>query len=362
MKYLFLLPSPTLGGAERVILNIVKYLGENNRNNIDIYFFSKGTRNDWSPYCFPENVNLNYLNGKSEIYGVLMFFWYFQSKKFDFVFTSHTHINAFVSLCRRFRIIKSSKHISRESTVVFKRFSGLKLLTFRLFYFIYYNIDLIICQSQEMKDSLLSNVQKFNKYNVRKIRNPLHVMHILNSCHSQDVSFPKDKVNILFVGRLVKVKQVDNLIIAFSNVISRGHNAFLNIVGEGPLYGELVNLVDDLNVSEFVNFWGQTSNPYSFMSNADIGILVSEREGFPNVILEMMCSGTKNIIVSPCADELNSLPEVKVLNSSSVMDIEEGLIESITTKSDNSSVYMDYSKEIDISKFCSNVFNNNFTI
>lgn len=45
---------------------------------------------------------------------------------------------------------------------------------------------------------------------------------------------------------------------------------------------------------------GHLENPYSIISSCDYGLLTSLREGFPNVILEMICCGVKNIVSTPC--------------------------------------------------------------
>jgi glycosyltransferase involved in cell wall biosynthesis len=60
----------------------------------------------------------------------------------------------------------------------------------------------------------------------------------------------------------------------------------LTIVGSGEKEESLKNLVKTLNLETRVKFEGQQSNPYVYMKKADLFLLTSQREGFPNVLLE----------------------------------------------------------------------------
>jgi glycosyltransferase involved in cell wall biosynthesis len=60
---------------------------------------------------------------------------------------------------------------------------------------------------------------------------------------------------VLYVGRLVYYKGCDVLIRAMKDV-----NATLNLVGEGPLRGDLEKLAEDLGISDRVHFLGRVSD------------------------------------------------------------------------------------------------------
>ncbi len=61
---------------------------------------------------------------------------------------------------------------------------------------------------------------------------------------------------VLFVGRLVKRKGVDDLVNAFAVVKERVKDASLVLVGEGPERRPLTDLVAKLNLSEAITFKG----------------------------------------------------------------------------------------------------------
>lgn len=103
---------------------------------------------------------------------------------------------------------------------------------------------------------------------------------------------------LLSVGRLDKQKDFASLIRAFE-IIRRDIDAKLLILGEGPLRGELTNLVECLGVNDDVDLPGFVTNPYAYLSRADIFVLSSLWEGLPNVMLEALALGTP-IVATDC--------------------------------------------------------------
>jgi len=102
----------------------------------------------------------------------------------------------------------------------------------------------------------------------------------------------KDKINILTVGTLIKLKNIDILILAFSKV-QKIANLTLTIIGEGPEKKKLKNLINRLNIQDSVELIGQVdrSTVIEYMRKADIFALVSSPETFGLVYLEAMANG-----------------------------------------------------------------------
>lgn len=95
---------------------------------------------------------------------------------------------------------------------------------------------------------------------------------------------------IVAMGRLATQKRFDILIKAFSRIDPR-HKATLTILGEGPLRSQLEQLRDNLGLTETVFFPGLVRYPPPVLRQADIFVLSSEFEGFPNALVEAMACG-----------------------------------------------------------------------
>lgn len=101
---------------------------------------------------------------------------------------------------------------------------------------------------------------------------------------------------ILAAGRLVKLKRFDVLIQSYAQ---GNFDVPLVILGEGPELNALQALARSLGVSERVLFPGFLSNPYAVMARATAFVLSSDREGFPNVLVEAMALG-RPVIAANC--------------------------------------------------------------
>lgn len=108
------------------------------------------------------------------------------------------------------------------------------------------------------------------------------------------LNLPQTKI-ILAVGRLEPVKGFDLLLKAFHRLcVNKKEKAFLVIVGEGAERDKLETLLATLQLHEHVRLVG--ARPHAelkhWYSAADCLCLPSEREGWPNVVLEAFACGT----------------------------------------------------------------------
>lgn len=98
-------------------------------------------------------------------------------------------------------------------------------------------------------------------------------------------------VNVIIVARLSHEKGIDRAIRALSKAVANGCKVKLHIVGDGAMRTELDRLVKEINVEENVIFYGEQSNPYRYMKNADLLLISSYHEAAPMVIDEALCLG-----------------------------------------------------------------------
>jgi glycosyltransferase involved in cell wall biosynthesis len=65
----------------------------------------------------------------------------------------------------------------------------------------------------------------------------------------------------------------------------------LDLIGEGPLMGEMQTLASSLGIAERVHFLGQRMDVAEILARAQASLLVTNWEGFPLSILEAMRAG-----------------------------------------------------------------------
>ena len=117
---------------------------------------------------------------------------------------------------------------------------------------------------------------------------------MLPTQHHQILSHPY----LLGVGRLTQQKDFPTLLKAFAEIKDMcSHN--LVILGEGPEETTLKTLARELGIEKRIYFLGFLENPFSIMKNADVFVLSSAWEGFGNVVVEALASGT-SVISTDC--------------------------------------------------------------
>ena len=104
----------------------------------------------------------------------------------------------------------------------------------------------------------------------------------------------RKKYDIIFVGRLIKVKRVDILLEVISNIKEK--KIRVAIVGDGPLMNVLVEKSKELKIEDFVDFLGFKDDIPYFLNYSKILVLTSEREGLPQVIVEAMACGLPSVV------------------------------------------------------------------
>ena len=152
--------------------------------------------------------------------------------------------------------------------------------------------------SQGVADSIVNHIPAVRN-KVVPILNPIR--HNVTSLSTQSISHKwlssesRSESNtfpniILAAGRLAEQKNFLMLIRAFAEVRSQ-LNVRLILLGEGPQREQICDLINSLNIEEYVSMPGWVDNPYSFMAKADLFVLSSSWEGCPNVLLEALACG-----------------------------------------------------------------------
>lgn len=289
MSICIVTPSYNGGGAERIAVNLANYYAEIGLNVLIVVFNGTG------PYAgqVSEKVNVVDLNSRTR-YVFFKLLNVLKKHKPSIVLSVIRDSNIFVGLSAYFQ---KSKVIFREANTMdaIKSLGKLESFFYVLLMRIAYRCsDKVIANSNDTRQDLLL-YKIVNSEKIQVIGNPVLSPHFQKFFSDQIQHKWLDNISyktILNVGRLHRQKNQALLIKAFAVVHSNIVNARLVILGEGEEKNRLMELINELNLSDVVELIPFQGNPYPYYKAADLFVLTSDWEGFGNVIVEAMASET----------------------------------------------------------------------
>jgi len=147
----------------------------------------------------------------------------------------------------------------------------------------------------------IDNLDKFNKVyddmdlpHEKVINNYINSERILKLAEKDLIEQDKkvfateenDGPIIVQVSRLVSQKAIERLIRVHSKLIKQGYKHKIFVIGDGPLKESLEKQIYEENVEETFKLLGARNNPYPFVKRADFFCLLSNFEGYPMVVEE----------------------------------------------------------------------------
>lgn len=284
ISILFILPDLETGGAERIITTIANHLSRDRFVPMILLLRKQGGYLD----ILKNDVEIIDINTERIRHSLKPILSQIYRRKPDIVFSGFGEVNAYLSLF--IKLFPNIKFIARETNVVSEHVTKKEI---KFFYKFYNNYHQIIAQSDDMMVDLISNFN-INKNKIVKINNPVDFEFIeakmQNSAKPE--SFKYNFKNIVAIGNLSSRKGFDNLLKVFSRL--KNENILLHILGDGRDKEILHQMKDFLGLKNVI-FHGRQENPYAFLKYADLFVLSSRYEGFPNVLLEAGACGTYSL-------------------------------------------------------------------
>ncbi len=113
----------------------------------------------------------------------------------------------------------------------------------------------------------------------------------------------KDKFVVGHVGAFVNQKNHTFLLEIFKEILKKNKNSVLLLIGDGPLFQDIVEKVKLLKIEDKVVFLGKRSDVNDLYQAMDIFILPSLFEGLPMVGVEAQCSSLPIIMSTEITEE-----------------------------------------------------------
>lgn len=151
----------------------------------------------------------------------------------------------------------------------------------------YRQADWLVAPSRGVGDDLLKRYA-LSRGRLRIIYNPIDHRRI-RAAVDLEGGHHDGTTRLLAVGRLIPQKGFDVLLQAMARLNRR--DVRLTIVGDGPEHARLRHLAEELGIASRVTMAGFVTDPYPTMAEADLLVLPSRWEGFPNALVEAMACG-----------------------------------------------------------------------
>jgi len=159
----------------------------------------------------------------------------------------------------------------------------------------------------------------------------------------KEIKLDDNQINFLTVARLVEDKAIDRIIRVHSKLIKEGFNHRFYVIGDGPLKKELENCIKKYDVEDTFILLGEKTNPYPYIKRVEYFCLLSKAEGYGMVIEEAKILDKKILITDTGAREAVAGYKKSMIFDNEEQSIYEGLKKIVAEK-----VNIEYRKDIEV--------------
>lgn len=339
MKYrvLFIMPAMLNGGAEKVLIDILKHF-DYTKYNVSLLLECKE-----GPYIYdiPDKVELIYLHKKNlwveRLYRYMTMFhckwlvylilcrlpvlWNLRGRHFD---TIVSFMEGMAVKMHSYLYDRADRNISWVHIDFKKKHWSLDFFSNEQEEsYCYKKMDKIIFVSQDARDRF-KEMFKFNDDKLKVVYNLIDCEEIKKLADSKNVE--KNKFTICMVGRLNWQKRYDRAFEALSMLKADHYDFELWILGSGELEEDLRKKVQERNLTDVVSFKGFIKPVYPYLKVADLLLNTSESEGYPLTICEALCLGRPIVATNITgANELITASGAGILVDENPVSIYRGL-------------------------------------
>ena len=284
-RVLFALPSLRGGGAERVVVTLLRHLDRRRFEPHLLLVEAVG------PYLadVPSDVPVHALAAPRLRRAAMKLAGTIRRLRPDVVVSTQGYMNFALLLMRP--LYAPSRLVVRE--VIGERYlenSRFQPLFYRWYLRQVRRADRIVVQSDARRDEMQERVRA-RAGQIMRIYNPIDVARVSDIARAGGNPLQGRGPHLVAAGRLGHQKGFDMLLDALAGASADGVPATLTILGEGPDRALLEARAAELGIADAVRFVGFQANPFAYFANADLFVLSSRYEGLPNVVLEALACG-----------------------------------------------------------------------
>ncbi len=304
VSIVYVLPNFRAGGAERVLMTLIRKLDRKRFAGELVVFSAEGPFADMIPPEIPvADLQASRLRGAfSVLLGLI------RRRKPAVVFATHSYVSLALLAARPF-LPAVTRIVVREPNTPSKSLPDMSHgrllhLGYRL---LLRRADLVICLNSSAEDEMLK-IYGVPRARLVRLPNPV-AMQPLRAAAEPLFRDAGAGLRLVAAGRLTHAKGFDRLLRAMASLSA---DTRLTLYGDGPEADALKALAQSLGLGVKVRFAGFERQLAPALAGADAVILPSRWEGMPNIVLESLACGTP-VISTPEAggviDLAQELPE-----------------------------------------------------
>ncbi len=278
-KIVFLTLDITLvGGVERMLANLTKYLSNETNYNVEIYSFFKSHT---TPQFNFDYVNIKYLtHSKFSLINLSKSLKSYFSILFSILFlktkNNEIYVSTFPNISVLFLLFKRNKNLIITEHAEFNAHN------------IYFNL---FRKQIYRKAKIITVLTKNQKDIFDQFCNPEIVYVVPNPISKQTLQCNRSNNYIITVGRLVEVKGFEYFINAISILSKDFPDISAYIIGDGPEFIRLNNLIKSLNLGKNLKIINNETDIYKYLIKSSVFVVTSITESFGMAILESLSVG-----------------------------------------------------------------------
>ena len=300
MKILVLHGHLSMGGEERVLLNVLRNLVELNYD-VDLLITWNHKENNLFENEIPKKVNYEFLfdsyNGKNklikEIYRIKAKTTYLKKiekkikkEKYDIVIDYSSNLLKYDNFDIKIPVfawihfsLTFGEKLTLEKTKKYKKQ--------------YKKYSKIFAITRVMKEEFINKVG-IDEKKVELVYNPIDLKLIQKKAENVEKKYENylKQDYFLQVSRLTQQKQPEHLVDIYYKLKQAGIKEKLYFIGDGEKKEIIKQKIKEYNLEDDIILLGQIENPYPFFKNAKLFVHTAKYEGLPTVLLESLALGT----------------------------------------------------------------------
>ena len=308
IRILQILHSLKVGGAENWLRYLFRYIDtgkykidilvHDNRNNITKEFIEKGARIiycpfDKYPWIYARNLT-RYLNQYGP-YDVIHS--HLSSAGLHLFLAAHVGIPIRIAHCHT----NDALELKHGKTIRHVKLKAMQFLTKR-----YATAGFAVSQqAMNRYGTDWSSDRRWKVFYCGIDLVPFHEETNLKSIRNE-LGIPRDAFVVGHVGRFDYLKNHSFMLEITNKLLEINPNSRLLLIGNGPLYTEVIERAKQLGISEYVIFAGMRGDVPRLMKGAmDVFVLPSLSEGLPLVLMETQAAGLPAVITDSITEEVD---------------------------------------------------------